>query len=102
MLPAYSTVKSTHLYSLAGNFLILQASNPCRPLGSTAQYLDPTRWVYVRPGEDKESDVLHSNTATAKRDRRTVIFWRLKTPLLSSLADPFIMARSPEQMSGSP
>ena len=28
MLPAYSTVKSTYLYSLAGNFLIWQVSTP--------------------------------------------------------------------------
>jgi hypothetical protein len=31
----YPTVKSTHLYSLAGNFLILQVPTLCRPLGST-------------------------------------------------------------------
>ena len=28
MPPVYSTVKSTHLYSLAGNFLIWQVSTP--------------------------------------------------------------------------
>jgi len=31
MLAVYSIVKSTHLYFLAGNFLIWQASTPCRP-----------------------------------------------------------------------
>jgi hypothetical protein len=35
MRPVYSTVKSTHLYSLAGNFLIWQMSTPCQPLGCT-------------------------------------------------------------------
>jgi hypothetical protein len=36
MLVVYSIVKSTHLYSLAGNFIIWQVFTPCRPLGSTA------------------------------------------------------------------
>ena len=31
----HSIVKSTHLYSLAGNFLIWQVSTPCRPVGGT-------------------------------------------------------------------
>jgi hypothetical protein len=31
MLLVYSIVKSTHLYSLAGNFLIWQVPTPCRP-----------------------------------------------------------------------
>lgn len=31
MLAVYSIVKSTHLYSLEGNFLIWQVSTPCRP-----------------------------------------------------------------------
>ena len=33
-------VKSTHLYSLADNFLIWQVSTPCRPLGSTGPEYD--------------------------------------------------------------
>ena len=43
MLPVYSVVKSTHLYPLAGNFLIWQVSTPCRPqagrpVGSTERW----------------------------------------------------------------
>jgi hypothetical protein len=43
MLPVYSIVKSTHLYSLAGNFLIWQVSTPTGLLGALGEDIGDAR-----------------------------------------------------------
>ena len=55
MLPMYSTVKSTHLYSLACNFLIWQVSTPCRPPASLLGALSMN--TRVKNAIDKDDNI---------------------------------------------
>lgn len=74
MLPMYPTVKSTHLHSLTGNFIIWQVSTPLpapgRPLGSTGPQISGDRHSDLRrplaSGFQAKGDVLLNGKSRTK------------------------------------